>query len=103
MICLVITDGDISDEKKDTEAICMASNYPISICAIGLGDGPFDKLERLDDLKRGRKFDNFHFCNATEFLMKKANRSENPELDFAADVFCEVGAQYKAMKKLGIL
>lgn len=35
--------------------------------------------------------------------MKKANRSENPELDFAADVFCEVGAQYKAMKKLGIL
>lgn len=102
LIVIILTDGDISDEVKDTQAVCMASNFPISICAIGLGDGPFDKLEALDDLKRGRRFDNFHFTDFTDFL-RKAQRSENPELDFATDVFTEIGAQYKMMKKLGIL
>ncbi|CAL5990972.1 Copine_I [Hexamita inflata] len=102
VILLIITDGDVSDEVRDCQAVCDASNYPISICVIGVGDGPFDKMERFDDLKKGRKFDNFHFTDFTEF-MKKAQRMENPELQFAAEIFVEIGAQFKAMTKLGVL
>ena len=41
-----------------------ASSFPISICALGLGDGPFDKMKMFDDMP-GRKFDNFQFVNFT--------------------------------------
>ncbi|CAL5971339.1 Copine_I [Hexamita inflata] len=102
VILLILTDGDVSDEARDCQAVCEASNYPISICVIGVGDGPFDKMERFDNLKQGRRFDNFHFTDFAKF-MKKAQRMENPELQFAADVFVEIGAQFKAMKKLGVL
>ena len=53
-------------------------------------------------MKKGRRFDNFHFTNFTAFT-KRVERLENPELDFATDVFVEIGAQHKAMRKLGIL
>ena len=96
MILIIITDGDVTDEARDCQAVCNASNFPISICAIGVGDGPFDKMDRFDNLKKGRKFDNFHFTDFTSF-MKRMDRSENPELELATDVFTEIGAQHTAM------
>ena len=90
---IIITDGEISDFEADKKAICDASSHPVSICAIGVGDGPFEALQRFDNLKKGRKFDNFHFTDFTEFV-KHADRSENPELDLATDVFTEIGAQH---------
>ena len=77
-----MTDGDVADFERDKEAVCLASNYPISICALGIGDGPFEKMEMFDNLENDRKFDNFHFCNFTQF-MQKASRMENPELELA--------------------
>jgi len=46
---LLLTDGDVSNIRLDKEVICEASKYPISICAVGLGDGPFDKMVDFDD------------------------------------------------------
>ena len=43
----------------DKRAIEEASNYPISIVAVGVGDGPFDKMEYFDDFKGKRRYDNF--------------------------------------------
>ncbi len=45
-----------------------ASKYPIEIVIVGIGDGPFDDLQRLDDLesvetKAARKFDNVQFVS----------------------------------------
>lgn len=79
----------MSNELKDREMVCKASKYPISITVIGLGDGPFDKMERFDNLKKGRDFDNFKFTDFTAF-MKKAGRVENPELALASEVFMEI-------------
>lgn len=89
LVLVIVTDGDVSDVERDKQAVIEAANYPISICVIGVGDGPFRTMEQFDRL-RGRRFDNLHFCNFTDFIAKH-QRDENPELSFATSVFTEVG------------
>jgi len=79
LFLLIITDGDVSDIDFDKKIVCEASNYPISICVVGVGDGPFKTMIEFDDMpvaKEGddspensklRKFDNFQFVDFTEF------------------------------------
>lgn len=98
---VIVTDGNVSDMARDKQAVIEAANYPISICVVGVGDGPFDTMEQFDRL-RGRRFDNLHFCNFTDFIARHQH-DENPELSFAANVFTEVGRQYNAVKQLGYL
>ena len=56
---VILTDGNVSDIELDKRAIEECSNYPISIIAVGLGDGPFDTMEYFDDFRGNRRFDNF--------------------------------------------
>ncbi|KAA0149988.1 hypothetical protein FNF27_07975 [Cafeteria roenbergensis] len=61
---LIITDGQINDEKEVSdpsapgkwrrteptiEALIEASQYPIEVIIVGVGDGPWDAMEALDD------------------------------------------------------
>lgn len=96
-ILLIITDGFVCDEKETIKMIMEASNYPLSIVVIGVGDGPFDMMKRFDDLPN-RRFDNLQFVNFGDHIKNQDNG-----LKFALDAMAEVPAQYRAIKELGLL
>jgi hypothetical protein len=48
IILLILTDGEIEDMKDSIEAIIDASRLPISIIIVGIGDGNFANMHRLD-------------------------------------------------------
>lgn len=103
IVLIICTDGDVSNMALDKQAICEASKYPISIVAIGLGDGPFNKMVAFDDFNDGsRLYDNFQFVNFTQFEIQ-AQRCECPELALATAVFNELPDQVREMKRLGYL
>ena len=56
----------MSNYKLDRQAIIEAANYPISLCAIGVGDGPFFTIHEFTDFKEPRLFNNFNFVDFTE-------------------------------------
>ena len=67
-ILVIIADGQINDNGQTQNAIIRASNYPLSIVTIGVGDGPWKTMEHFDDSVVGRRFDNFQFVNFHEVM-----------------------------------
>lgn len=100
-ILVIIADGEVSRPKETEQAIVDASNYPISIIMVGVGDGPWDKMEEYDDELSQRKFDNFQFVNFHEVMIKK--KVENHDIEFAKCAMMEIPEQYQAIKTLGLL
>ncbi|KAH7670638.1 putative E3 ubiquitin ligase protein [Dioscorea alata] len=113
-VLLIIADGQVtrsintahgqlsSQEQKTIDAIVKASEFPLSIVLVGVGDGPWDMMEEFDDNIPNRSFDNFQFVNFTEIMVK--NMSQNrKETEFALGALMEIPLQYKATIELGIL
>ncbi|MED6114362.1 E3 ubiquitin-protein ligase rglg2, variant 2 [Stylosanthes scabra] len=113
-VLLMIADGQVTrsidtqhghlspQEQKTIDAIVKASEYPLSIVLVGVGDGPWDMMRQFDDNIPSRAFDNFQFVNFTEIMSRSADPTKR-EADFALAALMEIPSQYKATLELGIL
>lgn len=113
-VLLIIADGQVtrsvdtqsghlsSQEQKTVNAIVKASEFPLSIVLVGVGDGPWEMMKEFDDNIPARSFDNFQFVNFTE-IMSKNMHQKRKETEFALAALMEIPFQYKATIELGIL
>jgi E3 ubiquitin-protein ligase RGLG len=103
-ILVIIADGQVDKVADTISAIVDASQHPLSIVCIGVGDGPWDMMENFDDSIPKRRFDNFQFVDLNS-LEKKFHSSdpERFEAEFACAALMEIPEQYIEIRKLGIM
>ncbi|XP_030545057.2 E3 ubiquitin-protein ligase RGLG5-like [Rhodamnia argentea] len=113
-VLLIIADGQVTrsvdtqnghlslQEQMTVDAIVRASEFPLSIVLVGVGDGPWDMMREFDDNIPARAFDNFQFVNFTEIMSKNVD-SRRKQTEFALSALMEIPSQYKATLELGLL
>ncbi|XP_022776197.1 E3 ubiquitin-protein ligase RGLG5-like [Durio zibethinus] len=113
-VLLIIADGQVTrsvdtqngqlspQEQRTIDAIVKASEFPLSIVLVGVGDGPWDMMREFDDNIPARAFDNFQFVNSTEIMSKNMD-SSRMQAEFALSALMEIPSQYKATIELGLL
>ncbi|KAJ4797415.1 E3 ubiquitin-protein ligase RGLG2 [Rhynchospora pubera] len=113
-VLLIIADGQVTrsidtiigefsqQEQKTMEAIVNASELPLSIVLVGVGDGPWDTMKQFDDSISSRLFDNFQFVNFSEIMSSQVPQPIK-EAAFALRALMEIPSQYKATMELGLL
>ncbi|KAL5712866.1 RING-type E3 ubiquitin transferase [Ranunculus cassubicifolius] len=95
--------GGLSPQEQDTiNAIVRASDYPLSIVLVGVGDGPWGMMKKFDDNIPARAFDNFQFVNFTEIMLRNVPNFKK-ETEFALAALMEIPSQYKATLELQLL
>ncbi|KAF8017438.1 hypothetical protein BT93_H2573 [Corymbia citriodora subsp. variegata] len=113
-VLLIIADGQVTrsvdtqnghlspQEQMTVDAIVRASEFPLSIVLVGVGDGPWDMMREFDDNIPARAFDNFQFVNFTEIMSKNVD-SRRKQTEFALSALMEIPSQYKATLELSLL
>ncbi|PIA37648.1 hypothetical protein AQUCO_03000299v1 [Aquilegia coerulea] len=113
-VLVIIADGQVTrsidtndkelspQERKTINSIVTASSYPLSIVLVGVGDGPWEDMQKFDDKIPSRVFDNFQFVNFTGIMSKNISHAEK-EAAFALAALMEIPIQYKACMELGLL
>merc|ERR1711871_1143506 len=108
-ILLIIADGQVSEQLhclEDTrKALIRATQCALSVVVVGVGDGPFDEMNALDDDLPERAFDNLQFVDFSPFQQALV-RGESPQViepAFAVWALQEVPQQYRTIAHLGLL
>ncbi|XP_057550363.1 E3 ubiquitin-protein ligase RGLG3 isoform X1 [Amaranthus tricolor] len=92
--------GKLSTQEQATiNSIVEASNYPLSIVLVGVGDGPWEAMQKFDDNIPQRAFDNFQFVNFTKIMSDNKDISKK-EAAFALAALMEIPIQYRATQQL---
>lgn len=95
--------GQLSPQEQNTiNAIVKASEYPLSIIVVGVGDGPWDMMQEFDDNIPARAFDNIQFVNFTEIMSRNIPLPQK-ETEFALAALMEIPLQYRATMELQLL
>lgn len=97
-ILIIIADGQVSAPMATTNAIVEASNYPLSIVVVGVGDGPWEQMIQYDNGLPERRFDNFQFVDFHDVMVK----NDGSEIAFATAAMQEIPDQYKAIRSLNL-
>lgn len=100
-ILVIIADGQVVEEhdRSTREAIVQASNFPLAILVVGVGDGPWDQMHEYDELLPQRRFDNFQFIEFEDVI----RNAKYPDTAFALQALMEIPDQFKAIKELGLI
>ncbi|XP_060673785.1 E3 ubiquitin-protein ligase RGLG4 isoform X2 [Ziziphus jujuba] len=95
--------SELSPQEEETiRSIVNASLYPLSIIVVGVGDGPWEGMNKFVKKIPAREFDNFQFVNFREIINKNVNLS-NKEALFASAALMSIPNQYEKASRLGIL
>jgi E3 ubiquitin-protein ligase RGLG len=124
LVAVVITDGS-PDEKfrlADIESLEKATDYPLSFVTYGVGDGPFEYYENLDDLpkklnrilnepqlqqyyarkhgtSRRLRFDSLQFVDINKYIYYQKETTEQMANELLFRSFMEVPKQYNTIKR----
>lgn len=104
-VLLIITDGIISDMHQTKRAIINASQFPISIIIVGVGNTNFEAMKELDSdgvrLSVDGRFaerDIVQFVPMNRFL-SKTGPHVNSQADLAKEVLAEIPEQLTGFMK----
>ncbi|XP_052761626.1 uncharacterized protein LOC128204260 [Mya arenaria] len=98
-ILVIATTGQLACQAETVASIVTASNFPLSIIVVGVGDGPWDAMNDFDDLLPERIFDNFQFVN----FHKVKQGARNPQASVALAALMEIPDQYMYIKDLKLV
>ena len=95
-VLFIIADGRASHENEyeTMRAIEEASNSPVTIVMVGVGDGPWDKMYQFNEQKR---FSRFKFIDYHHLFNSYTNHRYF-EKAFASATLCDIPAHFECAK-----
>lgn len=102
---LIITDGIISDMHQAKRAIVGASDFPLSVIIVGVGDADFEAMDELDSDEvrlsvegRYAERDIVQFVPLNKFISKSGPHIKS-QADLAKEVLAELPGQLTSFMK----